>query len=93
MLRLRNQPHHRETRLLCTIDHSALACPPCGGARKIVGFIERRQQDVIGRILPRCGRWESSLRTLPYPRAPPSCTEPDPDEPRELPLVLDPEFL
>ncbi|MGM0488950.1 MAG: hypothetical protein ACQESR_19590, partial [Planctomycetota bacterium] len=27
-----------------------LTCPQCGGAMKIISFIERRQQDVIERI-------------------------------------------
>jgi type I restriction enzyme R subunit len=40
------------------------------------------------------GLWEGPLRTLANPRAPPKRgTRPDGDEPRELQLVLDPEFL
>ena len=70
-----------------------LTCPQCGGAMKIISFIERRQQDVIERILRHCGLWEGPLRTLAHPRAPPAPADPDEDQPRELQLVLDPEFL
>jgi hypothetical protein len=70
-----------------------LACPECGGAMKIISFIERSQRDVVERILRHCGLWEGPLRTMPSARAPPSRPERDPDEPRELQLVLDPEFL
>jgi hypothetical protein len=31
-----------------------LECPKCGGAMKILSFIERRQRDVIERILRHC---------------------------------------
>ena len=58
-----------------------------------VSFIERRQQGVIERIQRHCGLWEGPLRTLAHPRTPPTPTEPDGDQPRELQLVLDPEFL
>ena len=60
---------------------------------KIISFIERRQRDVIERILRHCGLWEGAIRTLANARAPPKGSERDPDEPRELQLVLDPEFL
>jgi hypothetical protein len=70
-----------------------LACPSCGGTMKIISFIERRQQDVIERILRHGGLWEGPLRTLAHPRAPPLPAEPDEDQPRELQLVLDPELL
>jgi len=60
---------------------------------KIISFIKRRQQDVIERILRHCGLWEGPLRTLVHPRAPPAPADPDEDQPRELQLVLDPEFL
>ena len=39
------------------------------------------------------GLWEGPIRTLANQRGPPSNSERDPDEPRELQLVLDPEFL
>jgi transposase-like protein len=70
-----------------------LECPKCGGAMKILSFIERRQRDVIERILRHCNLWEGPIRTLASARGPPSVAEQDPDEPRELQLVLDPEFL
>ena len=61
---------------------------------KIISFIEAHQRDVIEKILRHCGLWEGHLRTLANPRAPPKGgTRPDGDEPRELQLVLDPEFL
>ena len=66
-----------------------LEYPKCGGAMKIISFIEHRQRDVIERILCHCGLWEGPLRTLASARR----SEQDPDEPRELQLVLDPEFL
>ncbi len=77
-----------------------LECPKCGGAMKIISFIERRQREVIERILRGHqsaamvgGLWEGAIRTLANARAPPKGSERDPDEPRELQLVLDPEFL
>ena len=60
---------------------------------KIISFIERSQRDVVERILRHCGLWEGPLRTLANARAPPDAAERDPNEPRELQLVLDPEFL
>ena len=47
---------------------------------KIISFIEPRQ-------------WEGAIRTLTKARGPPKGSELDPDEPRELQLVPDPEFL
>jgi hypothetical protein len=70
-----------------------LECPQCGGAMKIISFIEQRQQDLIERILRHCGLWEGPIRTRTSTRAPPKRSERHPDEPRELQLVLDPEFL
>jgi hypothetical protein len=61
------------------------------GAMKILS--ERRQRDVIERILRHCNLREGPIRTLANARGPPSVAEQDPDEPRELQLVLDPEFL
>jgi hypothetical protein len=46
-------------------------CPHCGGRMKIISFIERRQQELIERILRHCGLWEGPVRTLASPRAPP----------------------
>jgi hypothetical protein len=71
-----------------------MICPRCGAKLKVVSFIETRQRDVIEKILRHCGLWEGPLRTLANPRAPPKRgTRPDGAEPRELQLVLDPEFL
>jgi len=70
-----------------------LECPKCRGQMTIISFIERRQRDVIERILRHCGLWEGPIRTLPKSRGPPKGSARDPDEPRELQLVLDPEFL
>jgi hypothetical protein len=44
-----------------------LVCPMCGGQLKIISFIERRQREVIEKILRHCGLWEE-----PSARAPPS---------------------
>ncbi len=62
---------------------------------KVIAFIERGQRDVVEKILRHCGLWEGSLRTLPTARGPPNTKAADRDasEPRELQLVLDPEFL
>ena len=37
-----------------------LACPKCGSPMRIIAFIERRQTDVIEKILRHCGLWEES---------------------------------
>ena len=39
------------------------------------------------------GLWEGPIRTLASARGPPNRLEPDPDQPREFQLVLDPEYL
>ena len=71
-----------------------LTCPRCGAKMKVVSFIETHQGEVIEKILRHCRLWEGPLRTLANPRAPPKRgTRQDGDEPRELQLVLDPEFL
>ena len=44
-----------------------LLCPKCGAEMKIIGFIERRQSEVIEKILRPCGLWEEAPA-----RAPPS---------------------
>jgi ribosomal protein S27E len=72
-----------------------LACPRCGGAMTVIGFIEPPQGDVIEKILRHCGLWHASA-----PRAPPPgdglVHDPDgasggqtasSDEPRELTYV------
>ena len=35
-----------------------LVCPKCGAAMKIIRFMERRQREVIEKILRNCGMWE-----------------------------------
>ncbi len=86
-----------------------LTCPRCGAKKKVVSFIETRQRDVTcwpaGRQVEKIlrghqsgamvdGLREGPLRTLAQPRAPPKRgTRWKEDEPRELQLVLDPEFL
>ena len=79
-----------------------LECPHCGSKMKIISFIERGQRDVVEKILRGHqsaamvgGLWEGPLRTLATARSPPASedSDRDPAEPRELQLVLDPEFL
>jgi hypothetical protein len=70
-----------------------LECSKCGGEMQIISFIERGQRPVIERILRYCGLWEGPIRTLPKSRGPPVVAQKAPDKPRELQLVLDPEFL
>ena len=60
---------------------------------KIISFIERRQSDVIQRILRHCGLWQGFLRTHASPRAPPAAKQPLPTAPCEFELVPDGEFL
>ena len=61
-----------------------LECPECGGAMKIIRFIERRQADVIQRILLNCRLWLDFIRTHASPRAPPSAEQPLPTPPNEF---------
>ncbi len=72
-----------------------LECPKCGSRMKVIAFIERRQRDVVEKILRHCGMWEGPLRTLATARSPPKgrASDREPAEPRELQLVLDPEYL
>jgi hypothetical protein len=47
-----------------------LVCPKCGGEMRVIAFIERRQRDVIRKILEHCGLWEeprAPARTPPTP--------------------------
>jgi hypothetical protein len=55
--------------------------------------IERDKRPVIERILRHLRLWEGPIRTLPKSCGPPKGAEQDLDKPRELQLVLDPEFL
>ncbi len=70
-----------------------LECGKCGGEMEIISFIERNQKTVIERILRHCCLWEGPIRTLANPRGPPAGNQQAPDEPHELQLILDPEFL
>jgi hypothetical protein len=70
-----------------------LECPCCGGRMKIVSFIERRQTDVIERILRHCGLWEGPLRTRASARSPPPGPRHPTAAPDELELVIDGDFL
>ena len=70
-----------------------LECPCCGGQLKIVSFIERRQADVIERILRHCRVWEGPLRTNAGPRAPPNQSQPVSPVPADPQFVPDPEYL
>jgi hypothetical protein len=64
-----------------------LTCEHCGGAMKVVAFIEPPQIDVIEKILRHCGLWQ--------PRPPPATDSSlhdnhdcrDNDEPAELTYV------
>ena len=42
-----------------------LVCPKCGAEMKIVSFIERRQSEVLEKILRHCGLWEDRLARHP----------------------------
>ena len=70
-----------------------LECPHCGGAMRIISFIERCQADLIERILRHCGLWEGPLRSNAGPRAPPERPQRAPTEPPGLHFEPDPEFL
>jgi len=77
-----------------------LECPCCGGKMKIVSFIERRQADVIERILRGHqseamvgGLWEGPLRTNASARAPPDSSERISPVPADPQFVPDPEYL
>jgi hypothetical protein len=48
-----------------------LLCPKCGAEMNVIAFIERRQRDVIEKILRHCGLWEEAPA-----RDPPSVPEP-----------------
>ena len=74
-------------------DVNPLRCSQFGGQMKIISFIERQQADVIEQILRHCNLWEGPIRTLATARGPPTGSEQVSDEPRELQLVLDPEYL
>jgi len=57
---------------------------------RVIAFIERRQRDVIRKILEHCGLWEE-------PRAPASVTRHSTPDTRQAPLELryeaDPDYV
>ena len=59
---------------------------------KIISFIERRQSDVIQRILRHCGLWQGFICTHASPRAPPATKSPLPTAPCDFELVPEAEF-
>ncbi len=60
---------------------------------KLVSFIERRQSDVIQRILRHCGPRQGFIRTQASPRSLPTAQQPLPITPSELEWLPDGEFL
>ena len=46
-------------------ESDPLSCPKCGSQMKIIAFIERRQTEVIEKILRHCGLWEESPARAP----------------------------
>ena len=44
-----------------------LACPKCGSEMRIIAFIERRQTEVVEKILRHCGLWEEGPARDPPP--------------------------
>jgi hypothetical protein len=49
-------------------ESDPLSCPKCGSTMRIIAFIERRQTEVIEKILRHCGLWkESPARGPPSP--------------------------
>ncbi len=89
------EPNWQSERRLSKRVHAVepLACAECGGAIKIIGFIERRLTDVIQRILRDCGLWQGFIRTQASSRAPPTAQQPLPTAASEFELVPDGEFL
>jgi hypothetical protein len=65
-------PYRRKSRMTwaalikAVYEVNPLKCPKCGGAMRIVSFIEKRQSDVVEKILRHCGLWKEAP-----PRAPP----------------------
>ena len=55
----------------CVYEVDPLECPKCGAEMKIISFIEKRQTEVIERILRHCGLWKDKI-----PRSPPKTEKP-----------------
>jgi len=53
-------------------ESDPLTCPKCGTTMRLIAFLERRQTEVIEKILRHCGLWEDQAA-----RAPPSAKVPD----------------
>jgi len=73
-------PYRRKQRMTwaalikAVYEVSPLKCPNCGGTMRIVSFIEKRQSDVVEKILRHCGLWmvaEPGRSKEPQPRPPP----------------------
>jgi hypothetical protein len=60
-------------------EEDPLKCLNCGGAMRIVSFIEKHQSDVVEKILRHCGLWKKAP-----PRAPP---KPEPGDTFEEPAL------
>ena len=59
----------------CMYEVDPLMCPSCGGAMKIISFID--QDEVIRKIFKHCGLWKDSpSRTPPIQIAAPTIVEP-----------------
>ena len=67
-----------------------LICPQCGGGMRVIAFIERRQDEVIRKILQHYGRWEESRG--PPETAPPVPTGDHPQGVAGWTYEPDPEF-
>jgi hypothetical protein len=63
-----------------------LRCPKCGGEMLVIAFIERRQRDVIRKILEHCGLWEE-------PRAPARAPPTPVQAPLQLRYEADPDYV
>jgi hypothetical protein len=63
------------------------------GSRRLSRVGLDNQRDVTERILRHCGMWEGPVRTRASACASSGRSVGNPDEPRELQLVVDPEFL
>ena len=46
-------------------ESDPLLCPRCGSTMRIIAFIERRQTEVMEKILRHCGLWEESPARSP----------------------------
>ena len=71
-----------------------LLCPKCGGAMKIIAFIEAHQGNVIHKILEHCGLWEDPpSRGPPGPGCGPRTVRSMSDADAGISYEVDPDFL